>query len=467
MEKSRLVQVLRSFSKLELRDFRRYLQSPYFSRRAETVLLFDWLEKYLKNEKPVPEKELAYAAVFPNDPFDDHRLRMLMSQLYQLAGQFLAVQDFLSDETQPLMQLGQVLRKRKLAAQFAQTTADLSQKLEAQPYRNADFYQTKYLASLEKYRTAYDLREVDAQQLQALSDELDTAFLARKLWQACFLLSHEAVSNTSYDFGLLEDALRFAEQTNALETPAIAIYYHCYHALTKPDEAGHFQRFKATVLQHGSLFPAEEVRDLYILAINFCIRRYNAGNPAYLGDQFDFYRNGLHLGVFLTDGELSRYTYQNAVTSGLVMREFDWVEGFIHEYRDKLAAAYQESVFSFNLARLAYERKQYGTALPLLQKAEYKDLLLNLAAKTLQLKIYFELDEFDLLEAHLSAFKTFLRRKKELGYHRENYLNTIYFTRKLLEINPLKKSERTALRLELEATNGVGEKEWLLGQLGL
>ncbi len=464
MEKSRLVQLLRTLTKQEQRDFRRFLQSPFFSRRAEAVLLYDLLEKHLKASKPAPEKEAAYAAIFPGEPFDDHRLRMLMSHLFQLAGQFLAVQDFLADEAQPLMQLGQVLRKRKLATLFSQASADLAQKLDNQPYRNADFYQNTYLASLEKYRTAYDMREVESQQLQALSDELDTAFLARKLWQACFLLSHEAVSNTSYDFGLLDEALRFAERSGALDTPAIAIYYHCYRALTNPDSPAFFQIFKALVLRHGGLFPAEEVRDLYILAINFCIRRYNAGNQQYLHDQFDFYKDGLRHGYFLTDGELSRYTYQNAVTSGLVMREFDWVEQFIHSYRDKLAAPYQESVFSFNLARLCYEKKQFDQALPLLQLAEYKDLLLNLAAKTLQLKIYFELDEIDLLEAHLSAFKTFLRRKKELGYHRENYLNTIQFTRKLLEINPFDKEARSALRAEIEAAKNVGEKEWLLGQ---
>lgn len=465
MDKSKLIQLLRSFSREEQREFRKFLQSPFFNRREETVVLFDLLEKHLKTGKPVPDKADAYAAIFPNEPFDDHRFRMLMSQLFQLGGQFLTVRGFMTDEAQSLLLLGQVLRKRKLTSQFAQTAADLVTKLEAQPYRNPDFYQNKYLASLEKYRTAYDMRDVDAAQLQSLSHELDTAFLARKLWQSCLLLSHEAVSNVSYDFGLLDEALAFAERIGALETPAIAIFYHCYRALTNPSEAVHFQNFKRLLLQHGSLFPAEEMRDLYILAINFCIRRYNAGSQAYLRDQFDFYKDGLWQGYFLTDGELSRYTYQNAVTSGLVMREFEWVEHFIHDYRDKLAGAYQESVFSFNLARLAYEKKQYDKALPLLQLAEYKDLLLNLAAKTLQLKIYFELDEFDLLEAHLSAFKTFLLRKKELGYHRENYLNTIQFTRKLLETNPFDKEARSGLRKEIAAAKNLGEKEWLLGQV--
>ncbi len=465
MEKSRLIQLLRSFSRQEQRDFRRFLQSPFFSRRAETALLYDLLEKYLKNGKPVPEKEAAFALVFPGEPFDDHRMRMLMSQLYQFASQFLAVQDFLTDEEQVLLRLGQVFRRRKLAAHFAQTSADLGTKLATLPYRNPNFFQLKYLASLEKYRTAFDMREVNSAQLQALSRELDTAFLAQKLWQSCLLLSHEAVSNINYDFGLLDEALAFAERSGALETPAIAIFYHCYRALTNPGETAFFQNFKALLLQHGGLFPDSEMRDLYILAINFCIRRYNAGSQEYLRDQFDFYKDGLRRGYFLTDGELSRYTYQNAVTSGLVMREFDWVERFIHDYRDKLADAYQESVFSFNLARLGYEKKQFDQALSLLQLAEYKDLLLNLAAKTLQLKIYFELDEFDLIEAHLSAFKTFLRRKKELGYHRENYLNTIQFTRKLLETNPFDKDARAVLRAEIAAAKNVGEKEWLLGQV--
>ncbi|MCF8245325.1 MAG: hypothetical protein K9J46_09235 [Saprospiraceae bacterium] len=465
MDKSKLIKLLRSFSREEQREFRKFLQSPFFNRREETLVLFDLLEKHLKTGKPITDKPDAYAAIFPNEPFDDHRLRMLMSQLFQLGGQFLAVRGFMMDEAQSLLMLGQVLRKRKLTAQFAQTAADLATKLDTQPYRNPDFYQNKYLASLEKYRTAYDMRDVDATQLQSLSHELDTAFLARKLWQSCLLLSHEAVSNVSYDFGLLEEALAFAERSGALETPAIAIFYHCYRALTNPAEATFFQNFKRLLLQHGSLFPAEEMRDLYILAINFCIRRYNVGSQAYLRDQFDFYKDGLRQGYFLTDGELSRYTYQNAVTSGLVMQEFDWVERFIHGYRDKLAGPYRESVFSFNLARLAYEKKQYDKALPLLQLAEYKDLLLNLAAKTLQLKIYFELDEFDLLEAHLSAFKTFLLRKKELGYHREIYLNTIQFTRKLLETNPFDKEARAGLREEIAAAKNLGEKEWLLGQV--
>lgn len=137
----------------------------------------------------------------------------------------------------------------------------------------------------------------------------------------------------------------------------------------------------------------------------------------------------------------------------------------IDERRDLLPEAHRESLFSFNLARLEYQRRALGPALQLLQKADYKDLLLSLAAKMLQLKIFYELTEFDLLESHLQAFGAFIRRKKALGYHRDNYQNTLYFTQKLLDTNRFDKAARAALRAEIEATRALAEREWLLGQV--
>ncbi len=464
MEKSRLLELLRTMSPQELREFRKFLLSPMFNVREDLVQLLDFLTKYLKKGKPAPEKEKAFLHLFPDEPFDDHRVRMLMSFLYQLACKYLTISDFMADELQSGLRLAGIFRRRKLTAHFTQVWDAVAEKNEKQPFRNAAFYEEKHLISLEKYRSEYDMKQVDSEHLQALSQQLDWAFLARKLWQACFLLSHEAVSNVSYDFGLLEEALAFAERAGATEKPAIGIYFHCYRALTNPTNKAYFQEFKALVLAYDSLFPVGEMRDLYILAINFCIRQYNAGNQEYLPDQFDFFKEGLQKGYFLTEGELSRYTFQNAVTSGLVMRQYDWVQKFIHDYRPKLAEQYRESVFSFNLARLAYERKDFDAALPLLQKAEYKDILLNLAAKTLQLKIFFELNELDLLDAHIEAFKVFLRRKKGLGYHRENYLGLLNFTHKLLEVNPFDKKEKEGLRQEIEGAKGVAERDWLLKQ---
>ncbi|MEZ4932470.1 MAG: hypothetical protein R2788_10165 [Saprospiraceae bacterium] len=465
MENSRLLQLLRTLTKNEMSEMKKVLASPFFNHRTDVSTLYDYLLKYLKNGKPVPAKEEVFPVVFPKEKYDDHRLRLCMSLLYQLTCQYLTYTEFLNDEVAAQMRLSSLFRKRNLHTHFDTAWKNLSEKHERNTLRNAAYFQRKYQFSLEKYRSDYNLKNVDRTFLQDLSNQLDVGFLIQKLAHSCFLISHQAVSNASYDFGLLEKMLSYIEETDVLDIPAIAIYYNCYKALTNPAEQRYFQKFRELALLHDALFLPEELRDLYILAINFCIRQYNEGNSEYLPFQFQFYKDGLEKGYFLTAGWLSRYTYQNVVTIGLVTEEFDWVERFIHEYRERLQEPYRESVFSFNLARLEYQRRHFGKALDMLQKAEYKDLLLNLAAKTLQMKIFYENQEYDLLDSHLQAFKIFIRRKNALGYHRENYLNTIYLTRKLLEINPFDKKEKAALKKEIEETKGVGDKDWLLAQL--
>lgn len=91
------------------------------------------------------------------------------------------------------------------------------------------------------------------------------------------------------------------------------------------------------------------------------------------------------------------------------------------------------------MARLEYQKNNPGAALVLLQRAEYKETMLALAAKTLQLKIYYESDEYDLLESHLQAISAFIRRKNILEYHRDNYVNLIQIVRKLMDTNPMDK----------------------------
>jgi hypothetical protein len=466
MEKSRLLRLLRTLSAAEMRDLKKFVRNPLFNRRSEVPALLDLLEKSLKTDRAIPDKERAFREVFGKAEHNDHRVRLAMSFLYQLTGQFLAVQSFLHDQPRYRRHLATIFRQRNLHEPFTKTWEEAAAAQQALPLRNADFFEENYQLLLEKHRFAVETQTVDRLDFQELSDRLDHAFLARKLWQACFMLSHQSVSDARYRFGLLDAALAHMEHSDALGLPAISIYYHCYRALTEPGEPHHFQQFKSLLMQYDALFPVEELRDLYILAINFCIRQYNAGNQAYLSEQFEFYKKGFENKYFLIDGVLSRYTYQNAATIGLVLHELEWVDRFVHEYRNALREEQREGLFSFNLARLEYSRRNLGKALQLLQKAEYKDIMLGLAAKTLQLKIFYELQEFDLLESHLQAIRAFIRRKKMARYQLENYLNTVYFTQKMLETNVFDKEARAALRREIEGTKAVAEKEWLLERAG-
>ncbi|MBP8240114.1 MAG: hypothetical protein KAX50_09140 [Saprospiraceae bacterium] len=463
MKNTRLWQLLQTLSPEERQGLKKFAESPFFNQRPEASRLLDVLLLSLKKGRATPGKEQVFQQVFDGRPFEDHRLRMAISFAYQLVRRYLTVQDFLEDEVQLAIRESEVLRRRKLYALSRHCLDSARNALDGQTVRNADFFDQEYRLLLEECRLEMTRPSAQPEQLQALSEQLDKAFLSRKLWQNCVLLSHQNMAKSDFSPGLLDQVL---DNLDEPAVPAIAIYYRYYRALTQSENsAEHYQHFKAMLFEHGDIFSEEELRDLYLLAINFCIKQYNAGNQAFLREQLELYQRGLEHRYFLVAGELSAYTYLNVVTLALVVQELDWAGQFIGAYRTLLAPERQESFFSFNKARLEYAQRRLGNALQLLQKAEYKEVLLGLAAKTLQLKIYYELGEFDLLDAHLQSLKTYLYRKKVMGYHRENYINTIRFTLKLLEIKPYDQAAKTALRQVIEQTGAVAEKEWLLAQL--
>lgn len=463
MENTRLWQLLLTLTPEERQGLKKFVESPFFNQRPEAARLLDALLISFKKGRPAPGKEQVFEQVFEGRDFDDHRLRMAISFLYQLARQFLTVQDFLEDEVHVAIRESEVLRRRKLYALSRHCLDSARNTLDVHKVRNADFFDQEYRLLLEECRLEMSRPGAQPERLQALSEQLDKAFLSRKLWQNCALLSHQNMAKSDFGPGLLDHALDGLDEP---AVPAIAIYFWYYRALTQPENSEqHYQRFKKMLFEHADIFPGEELRDLYLLAINFCIKKYNAGNQAFLREQLELYQRGLEHRYFLVAGELSAYTYLNVVTLALVLQELDWAAQFIEAYRPMLAPERQESFFSFNKARLEYAQKRPGHALQLLQKAEYKEVLLGLAAKTLQLKIYYESGEFDLLDAHLQSLKTYLYRKKVMGYHRENYMNTIRFTLKLLEIKPYDQAARAALKQAIEQTGAVAEKEWLLAQL--
>ncbi|MBK6497430.1 MAG: hypothetical protein IPJ39_15235 [Saprospiraceae bacterium] len=96
-------------------------------------------------------------------------------------------------------------------------------------------------------------------------------------------------------------------------------------------------------------------------------------------------------------------------------------------------------------------------------KVSYEDVWYNLNTKTLQIASYYELDEFDALESLLQSFKMYIRREKSLSTDRKtHYLHLIKFTSALMKINHRDQQKLLKLKNEIETTQGVVSKPWLI-----
>lgn len=460
MNNTYLSELILSFSPLERREARKFLHSPFFNTREDLVLLFDFLLK-----EPAPSREEAWRRLFPGEPYDDQQLRLRMSYLHKLLEKYVAMVEWENDSLGEQALLAAGYRRRGLIAPFERSRRKLEQEMERQPMRDARFHQLQYSLQWERAQAVTAENPAEPIPVQDLAQSLDTWYLSSRLRLICLSAAQHGVYTSGAQPGIEAEIVALAEKGNWRELPAIAIYLHAFRMLWHAEEEGHFQQFKTLLLESAGRFSGEEMRGLYLLAINYCIRRLNSGEKRFFREVLDLYKPGLSYGYLLENGVLSRFTYHNVSAAGLQSGELDWVNHFIHEYRNSLERKYRESSFSFNLARLEYSRRRYGAVLELLQKANYRDPLLNLAAKTLLLKTFYELGEFDLLQSHLDAMRNYIHRKRVIGYHRTNYLNVTRFAEKLLKVNLSDRKAAKALRSQIEQEEILTEKEWMLSRL--
>lgn len=462
MEKTRLFEALSTLTNAEIKEFDRFLASPLFNRKAGPQLLFQYYKSRMEAKQP-PRASDAFAAIFSEAPYDDQKMRLANSALLTLLEQYFIFKEKNAESATAPLALAAAYRKKGLEKHFQQAQKEATDALNRQTNRHAEYYNDLYLLEYEQYQFLSSSKRTEALNIQEMSDLLDTTYLARKLRLVCFALTHSAVYNAVYDMGLLTAVVRHIESAPEKAPPAVLIYYAVFKFLSGESEEQHFAQFNSALLEHAGAFPEEELRNLYLLAINFGIKKLNeSSHPHYLSETLTLYRNALSLGILLENGTLSRFAYNNIAAIALRNGEVEWAETFIHHYKKHLEKKIQEVTFNLNFARIAYAKKDYKNALIRLQDADYKDLINNLVAKTLQLKIYYELGELELLESHLASMQIFVKRQHAMGYHRKNWNNIIRYTRLLLACTP---ERRPVLRQQIEAESVLTEKNWFIEQL--
>lgn len=462
MRDSKLSHLIASFSLIEQREVRRFLMSPFFNTRSDLVELFD-----LYCTDPFSDKFKAWIQLFPDQGFDDQKMRLLMSYLYKLLEQYLVVKTATADPAQNLQYLAVGYRQRGMNHAFDRTRHAWTQYLANQPLRDAPYFSQLYRLHWESYQTAAAENPSEALPLRELAYAADMHYLSTRLRLICLAAAQQGVYRADYHSSEDEAILVRAGQQPGSDGTAVSVYLHCYKMIKNPAEESHFRCFKEILLHRSQDFGHDEIRGLYLLAINYCIKRVNDGHKTYFSEVLDLYKSGLQGGRLFENGLLSRFTYHNIVAAGLQLKDYDWVERFINEYKGSLERAYRESSFSFNLARLEYSRKNYPMVLQLLQRANYRDTLLNLAAKTLLMKTWHELGETEVLLAHIDAMRNYIRRKKVIGYHKTNYLNVLKYLDKILKINHFDATAIAALKTDIEADEILTERTWLIEQLQL
>lgn len=466
MIKSKLIQLYTCLDRTELEAFHKWLKSPLHNSDADLIKLFLYIGSRRVLSKTSLDKNRVFKQIFPKEPYKDLKLRRLMSKGIKNLENFVHFWMSKKNTVEQQKTMATFLRTRN-RPQLAQQQWEKGKKeLALQPEKTHSYYYKNYQLEQEHFEQVASQARMRATNLQAIVDSFSTSFIIETLRYACTAISHKNLYATNYAIPLLDEILVLSNQAPYLNIPAIQLYYQAYMALTLPKETTYFELLKSNLLKHETLLPTKEKKDLYTLAINYCIRRINSDeSQKFIREVFELYKHGLKNKTLLNNGVLSRFTYKNIASAGLRLQEYDWIADYISSYAVYVEADYRESYQHYNTSKLYFAKEDYDQAMQRLIQVEYDDLFLNLDAKTMLMKIYYETQSYDALDAFFHSFTIYLQRKEIMGYHRENYLNIIRLTKKLLELPPRNQKAYQQLQTNIDSIHPLTERAWLLEQL--
>jgi len=406
----------------------------------------------------MPSSEAIWGKIYPGIDFDRQRLNHLNSYLGQLINCFLIQEELEKDSNYKKCLLLRAMRSRNFSGEFDKVARKLEKELEQTPNKGEHHHFLNYQLHEEQYQKQVLFSKNVQHELQAASDSMDLWYITNKLRHACNAHAHQKVMKADYQFYLVEAVLQEVEDRELTNFPAIAVYYHCFMAMKNTSDK-EFDLLLHALQTFEKCFALEELKGMYRLAINFCIRQLNTGHQSYLNKVFLLYKSGLNNHCLLEAGALTPWTYKNIASAGTKLKEYEWVEEFVEQYKTRINHEHATSFYAFSKAHLELNRKAFKAAIRALQQAEIKDLFTLLGAQVIRIKAYYELGDIDLLGYALDNFGKLLKRKDVLTYHKENYSNFIRLTR---AISNSKQANTERMRHNIEQATILTEKEWLL-----
>lgn len=465
LNKSKLIQLFKVLDAKEVKLLKLAINSPFFNYRKEEKNLFYFLCNNIHDSQKLSNTEEVYKNVFNSSDVNLSAMRHVMSYLTKIIVRVLTIQEFENEETSKNILLTKVLRKKNLSkhflSQYQKTITHINShsKLSSQKYYEQLQLHTEFYTYSIAQRKPMDIS------IKSISEDLDLFFVANKLKQICNIISHKNLFVSEFEPVLFDEITKLIESKNLLKNPLINLLYFSYKSLSHFEEEVYFFSLKKALFQHSKLISLTELKDIFTLTINYCIKKLNTGNKSFIKEVFEIYKLGIALKVFEEDGKISPYTFKNIVSIGIALNNLDWVYEFLMSFEHKISSEYAKDFHTYCLARYYFSINDYNKVVSLLHQVVIKETFTDLDTRVLLIKTYFELLEYDLLDYSISNFKQLIQRKKLQTYHENVYKNFAKFSGYLLNLASTDKKRIDNLLLKLNKTNAIAEKEWLMQKL--
>ncbi len=474
MHTNNIIELLKTFSSKDLKQFSDFLNSPFFNKRKAVIRLYEVISGFHPDyENKLPSKEVIFQKLFPGKKYKDATFRVLMHYLSELAERYIAHSGLEKDRLEFFIRLQHELHERKqykLLNKNVDNAFKYFEKLdlEAEVYffykYNMENYKTYYL-----FESHYALFEkfIEETNFENVFKYLSNFYILKSMILYLNTLNLHTVYNKDFETESFRSMFQKINADDYKELPVIQMYYYIIKMLIDGDEH-HFYKVKEILKANRNIFNIYDITGAYVNLNNYCQKKITSGNARFEKERFDIYREELTAKTYLmNDGFMSPIFYKNVISCGLALKEYSWIKNFIYKYKPELNKKYRDNYFYSNLAQYEFCTGNYESSLVLNSKVRFDELYMKLNSKVLHMQILYETCLEDSLISSIESFRHFLTNNKLIPSLRKSGYSNFhkYLNKIILHVNKKDKNELGLLYKNLSKENNVINKIWLMEKI--
>ncbi|MEM9823245.1 MAG: hypothetical protein AAF985_19345 [Bacteroidota bacterium] len=473
MKSPKLYRLLRVLDRPMLKQFRRFLNSPYHNTNTILVSLFDILKKHHPTfAKEKLKKEKLFKKLYPQKVFSDKRIRDLMSLLSLCLEDFLVHESLRADQQKKQWLLMQAFDRYHLQSFFEKKNQELIEQVDRQKQKDLHYHYRKFdLYQQFFFNRNTDKFKKDIDHIQMAMQELDLFYTLGKLQLSAELKARERILAEQHEIVLL-DAIQQSLQQK--QFPSASPLFDIYQALIQLHQSESapsiFVQVYHQLVDHLSIISKDDQRSILQHLLNYAIRHSNQGDLRMNEKIWQLYDLEQRQDLLLINNQITEYTFGNIVSISCQLKKFDWLESFVDNYQIYLDASIRKSTLLWARITQSFFQEAYENVLVLIQEVPNKRNH-GYRVRHLLLRTYYELFQQaptkyeNPLLSQIKSYQQYLRRQDQIGTERIlAQKNFVSFIKKLVPLKHLVRvstKQRQQLLQKLKATKSIAFRHWL------
>jgi hypothetical protein len=487
MLKHQLLEILKTFSDHEKKKFGKFLCSPYFTNSPKILKLFYILKKFHPTyDNPRLTKHYIHRKLDYGLPYNDSTIRNLIYDLQEYAEKFLRQQKFESRPLDGYIYAREEYINRGLTDLFDINVINSEIKMADFEFVDIDYSFHKFKVQLDKF--AFNLinnrlknKTVIETESAKLADSITyfvNYFIVESIKGNQALLSNARKNETKNQIQFVMDFLRvfdfdklntFAQKYSKKASNIVESYICLLKAFLNFDNDNYYIEYKKSILKNINKLSYSDKNYLFMRLRDYCLLKQSKNKPSkinYEKELFDFYELTLKMEYYKTDSNpyLPIEFYKDILIHGLKLRKYSWVESFITGSKNKLRPENRKDMTAYATALLYYDKGKYEEALSVLKKITNDAFVYRLEAKSLELRIFIDTNQFEKAMSLIDAYKLFMSNDELITDLRKvHHGNFIHYANKLIRYRSNgKDTDANSIMKEIQNTADIINKEWLI-----